>query len=252
MVAPGHLDRVRTVVDHDGYGTKVSADIFKADDDTVFPLLAAMGIELTQTLFVGENNLLLEGPSDLIYLDVLTDALESTGRTGLDPSWVKIPIGGAGKLSTFATLLGANKLNVAVIVDSSTKDVGAIKRLRDNGQLGKKALLEISEFTGAGDADIEDLFTPGFYLDLVNRAYKADLPQPITDADLNQHDPRIVRQIEAYFRDHAIAAGKFNHYRPAAVLMREQKTLLRKIGNPTLTKAEHLFKRLNDLLDCRR
>jgi hypothetical protein len=192
----------------------VSANIFKADEDTAFPLLAAMGIELTQTLFVGENNLLLEGPSDLIYCDVLTEALALEGRVGLDSHWVPIPVGGAGKLSTFATLLGADKLNVAVVVDSSTKDAGAIKRLRDNDQLNRRALVEISEFTGTADADIEDLFEPGFYLDLVNQAYAQDLPAPITPADLNPHDPRIVRQIETYFQDNNIAGGKFNHYRP--------------------------------------
>ncbi|MFI6637782.1 AAA family ATPase [Nonomuraea fuscirosea] len=248
MVDPAHLDRVRTVIDHDGHGTKVSVEIFKADDDTVFPLLAAMGIELTQTLFVGEHNLLLEGPSDLIYLDIFTDAIEAQGKPGLDPAWVKIPIGGAGKLSTFATLLGANKLNVAVVVDSSTTDVGAIKRLRENGQLRNKALIEISEFTGTKDADIEDLFEPDFYLDLVNRAYIKDLPAPITAADLNLHDPRIVRQIETYFRANNIASGKFNHYKPAAVLMREQNTLMPNISPATLARAEQLFSKINDLL----
>jgi hypothetical protein len=91
-----------------------------------------MGVEMTQTLFVGEHTLLLEGPSDLIYLDVLTDITEGNGSAGLDPRWVKTPIGGSGKLSTFVTLQGANKLNVAVLVDSSTKDVGAVQRLRDN------------------------------------------------------------------------------------------------------------------------
>jgi predicted ATPase len=248
MVSAGHLGRVRTVIDQDKVGTKISADIFKADEDTAFPLLAAMGIELTQTLFVGENNLLLEGPSDLIYSDVLTEALAQQGRDGLDPRWVKIPIGGAGKLSTFATLLGANKLNVAVIVDSSTKDVGAIKRLRDNDQLNRRALVEISEFSATADADIEDLFEPDFYLDLVNQAYAQDLPAPITPADLNLHDPRIVRQVGTYFQDKNIAGGRFNHYRPAAELLRQQATLIPKISATTLDKANLLFKRLNELI----
>lgn len=226
MVSPDHLHRVRTVIDHDKVGTKVSAEIFKADEDTAFPLLTAMGIEMTQTLFVGEHTLLLEGPSDLIYLDVLTEVLERQGRPGLDPRWVKTPIGGAGKLSTFVTLLGANKLHVAVVADSSTKDVGAVKRLRENGQLGRRNLVEISEFTGTTDADIEDLFQRDFYLELVNRAYAKELSAPITVADLNPHDPRIVRQVEAYFRDHDIAGGRFNHYRPAATLLREQTSLI--------------------------
>ncbi|MFE2753393.1 ATP-dependent endonuclease [Actinosynnema sp. NPDC059335] len=248
MVSPRSLHRVRTVVDHDKVGTKVSSDILKADSDTAFPLLAAMGIEMTQTLFVGENTLLLEGPSDLIYLDVLSDAVESEGQSGLDPQWVKAPIGGAGKLSTFATLLGANKLNVAVLVDSSTKDVQAVQRLRDNGQLTRNGLVEVGEFTGTGDADIEDLFEADFYLDLVNRAYAAQLPKPITAADLNGKDPRIVRRFEAYFRQHDIAGGRFNHYRPAAVLLREQADFLPKLTPAVLGRAERLFDKINGAL----
>lgn len=98
LVSPGQFNRVRTVIDHERGGTKVSAEIFKADEDTVSPLLTAMGIEMTQTLFIGEHTLLLEGPSDLIYLDVLSDLTETRQLTGLDPRWVKTPIGGSGKL----------------------------------------------------------------------------------------------------------------------------------------------------------
>jgi hypothetical protein len=248
MVSPGQFHRVRTVIDHEKGGTKVSAEIFKADDDTVSPLLTAMGIEMTQTLFIGEHTLLLEGPSDLIYLDVLSDLAETRQLTGLDPRWVKTPIGGSGKLSTFVTLLGANKLNVAVLIDSSTKDTGAVRRLRDNGQLARNGLVEISEFTGTGDADIEDLFERDFYLKLVNRAYVSELSQPVTEADLSPGDPRIVRAIEAYFRQHGIAGGKFNHYRPAAVLLREQAALAPAISAATINRADRLFARLNGLI----
>jgi AAA ATPase domain/PIN domain len=245
MVSPGQFHRVRTVIDHLKGGSKVSAEIFKADDDTVSPLLTAMGIEMTQTLFIGEHTLLLEGPSDLIYLDILSDLTESRQLTGLDPRWVKTPIGGSGKLSTFVTLLGANKLHVAVLIDSSTKDTGAVNRLRDNGQLARNGLVEISEFTGTRDADIEDLFDRDFYLELVNRAYASELSQPITAADLTPGEPRIVRAIEAYFRQHGIASGKFNHYRPATVLLKEQATLVPRITDTTVNRAERLFVRLN-------
>jgi hypothetical protein len=248
LVDPDHLHRVRTVIDHEKGGTAVSAEIFKADQDTAFPVLNAMGIELSQTLFVGPNTLLLEGPSDMIYLEVLSDLLESQGRTGLDPRWVKTPIGGSGKLSTFVTLLGANKLNVAVLVDSSSKDVGGVKRLRANGQLATNGLIQISDFTGTPDADIEDLFDSAFYLDLVNLAYATELPAPITSANLNPHDPRIVRQIEAYFQQHAIAGGKFSHLRPASTLLREQDAIVPKISAATVTAAEQMFIRLNRLL----
>jgi len=248
MVSPRHFHRVRTVVDQDNDGTKVSAEIFKADEDTAFPLLTAMGIEMTQTLFIGEHTLLLEGPSDMIYLDVLSELAESKGLPGLDPRWVKTPIGGSGKLSTFVTLLGVDKLHVAVLIDSSSKDTGAVRRLRANGQLARSGLVEISEFTATADADVEDLFERDFYLELVNHAYARELATPLTSADLNQHDPRVVRAVEAYFRDHNVAGGKFAHYRPAAVLLREQATLLPQIGQDTIDRAGRLFARLNGLL----
>ena len=85
---------------------------------------------------------------------MFSDAADDAGRTTLDPRWVITPIGGSGKLSTFATLLGAKKVNVAVLIDSSTKDIGAVKRLRENDQLGPNGLVEVSEFTTANDADI--------------------------------------------------------------------------------------------------
>ncbi|MFI7231651.1 hypothetical protein ACIBO5_51370 [Nonomuraea angiospora] len=59
---------------------------------------------------------------------------------------------------------------------------------------------------------------------------------------------RIVRQIEAYFRTNNIAGGKFNHYKPAAILMREQNTLMPNLSAVTLARAEHLFRRINNLL----
>jgi hypothetical protein len=248
LVPADNFHRVRTVIDQDGVGTQVSSEIFKADEDTAFPLLTAMGIELSQTLFVGEHTLLLEGPSDLIYLDVLSDALEVKGKPGLDPRWVKTPVGGAGKLSTFVTLLGANRLKVAVLIDSSTKDAGAIKRLQDNDQLAKNGLLQVSDFTGTADADIEDLFEPDFYLDLVSKAYAKELAKPLQPADLNQRDPRIVRAIETYFKANDVAGGQFNHYRPAANLLRRAGTLAPKIKAVTLNRAEKLIAQLNDLL----
>jgi hypothetical protein len=165
------------------------------------------------------------------------------GRTlGQDPHR------GSGKLSTFVTLLGANKIHVAVLVDSSTKDLGAVKRLRDNDQLAKDGLLEISQFTGTRDADIEDLFEPDCYLDLVNRGYARHLTVPITAADLNPNGPRIVRRIETYFRDNNIAGGRFDHYKPAATLLREQVDLTSSIADETLNRVEELFTTLNNML----
>ncbi len=44
-------------------GTKVRDDVLTRDPDTLFPLQGALGYEISQSLFVGKNTLLVEGPA---------------------------------------------------------------------------------------------------------------------------------------------------------------------------------------------
>lgn len=245
LVDPHRLARVRTVVDVDNVGTKVSSDVLRADDETVFPMQAALGYDLAQSLFVGPDNLLLEGPSDLIYLDFLSDALTRKGRTGLDPRWIKVPVGGMGKLSTFVALLGANKLNVAVLMDASTQGAQAVERLRDSGRLDRQALVTVGDVVGRADADIEDLFDDDLFLELVNSAYASQLAKPLKVADIKSKNPRLVKRLEEVFAAKDINGGRLVHYTPAAALLRNVDEYANKLSDDTLERAEELFRRFN-------
>jgi predicted ATP-dependent endonuclease of OLD family len=248
MINPNALISVRTVQDVDEKGTKISDDILRNDQDTIFPLQAALGYDLAQTLFIGPNCLLVEGPSDLLYLKILSEAVVSHGKNGLDPRWVVTPVGGADKVSTFVSLLGANELNIAVLIDISERDKQRINNLKGNHFLGNKNLINIGEITGAKDADIEDLFDPTFYLDLVNGAYLKELSQKLTFKSFTNQNPRIVKRIEEHFKLHSISGGHFNHYLPAVFLLNEQSNLLKKIDTATIDRAAALFQKINDLL----
>lgn len=146
------------------------------------------------------------------------------------------------------TLLGANRLHVAVVVDSSTKDTGAVRRLRENGQLAANGLIEVSEFTNTKEADIEDLLDRNFYLQLVSLAYRQELTAPITITDINAANPRVTKAVEEYFQQHNIAGGQFDHYRPAAVLLRELATLQPGISAASVSLFGQLISRINSLL----
>ena len=89
--------------------------------------------------------------------------------------WVRVPVGGAGTLCTFLALAAPNSSKLAVLVDARTRDSAPVRRLVENEQLKNGSLVILSEITGIADADIEDLFEPDFYLQLVNRAYEQDL-----------------------------------------------------------------------------
>ncbi|MCF2141260.1 MAG: hypothetical protein K9W44_14475 [Candidatus Lokiarchaeota archaeon] len=47
----------------------------------------------------------------------------------LDSKWVIIPVGGADKLCTFISLLGANQLNIVVVRDYSNAERPKIENL---------------------------------------------------------------------------------------------------------------------------
>jgi predicted ATPase len=245
LIDANRIDRVRTVQDVDNKGTKVSSEVFMTDSETLFPLQGALGYDLAQTLFVGPNCLLVEGPSDLLYLQLLSQACEAKGRTTLDDRWTLTPVGGADKLSTFVSLIGANQLNIAVLMDSNSKDKARVAALQQNGRLESNALVLVSEAAGQADADTEDLFTDSFYLDLINGAYKSR----IKVGDLSAKGGRIVARVEKHFMEHNIAGGTLNHYKPSAYFLREQVSLLPRLSDTTLDKASALFDRINALID---
>jgi hypothetical protein len=119
MVPADELSSVRIVEDRvdtssprrKPLGTKVRGDVLTRDPDTLFPLQGALGYEISQSLFVGKNTLLVEGPSDIIYVHALSDALRRRGRSGLDTRWTLCPAGGIDKIRPFAALFAGNALN---------------------------------------------------------------------------------------------------------------------------------------------
>lgn len=245
MINAHALERVRTVMDIDSLGTVVSSDIFESDAETAFPLHAALGIELTQTLFVGPNVVLVEGPADVVYLEVLSNILKAAGREGLDDRWVLMPVTGAGKLPAFVTLLGANKLNTVVLVDSTLGDTATVHRIREAGKLGSGGIVLLGQVLGTSAADIEDLFEPPFYVELVNRAYQGLLAgNSLTVAELPT-DQRLVRRVERAFEARSLTKGRINHYSPAAALLRGQADLVSQIAPATLQRAEDVIHAIN-------
>ena len=247
MVDPRRIDRVRTVQDLD-HGTTVSADVYRADSETAFPLHAALNFELAQTLVTGQHCLLVEGPSDLLYLQLLSQACRDAGLCALDPRWVVTPVGGADKVSAFASLHNSASQNVAVLIDAGPGDQQRIKTLQDGSRLDAKSLIQISDFTAGKEADIEDLFAPAFYCAIVSGAYAKDLPEALKPADLKSRLPRITARVDQYFKNHNIAHGTFSRYRPAAYFLCEQQSILPTLNAATLKRVADMFERINSCL----
>ena len=248
MIDPHNFQCVRTVVDDPQTGTTVSSNILKTDAESAFPLHAALGIELTQTLFIGPNVLLVEGPSDVIYLQYLSDQLVKAGKNGIDEKWVLVPGGGITKLPAFLALFGANQMKAAVVTDSSASNERVIKDVRASGKLYAAGIIQIGEVLNVDEADIEDILPVNLYLELVNDAYQGILrDKPLTQDELPVGS-RIVRRIETAFAErNIINNGRFNHYSPAGALLRRKKDA--KLPENSLRQAEYFIGRINALLE---
>lgn len=158
-----------------------------------------------------------------------------------------MPVGGASKLPAFLTLLGANKLNAAIVADSPFTDSGVIDRLRSTGRLGAAGVVSIGEIVNRNAADVEDLFEAGVYVDLVSDAYAGLLKNKrIKVGDLPKGD-RLVLRVEQLFAAENINGGRLNHFSPAAALLRGTKYASR-LNDATLDRAEALFAKINSFL----
>lgn len=234
-------------------GTKVRDDVLTQDPDTLFPLQAALGYELTQSLFVGQNTLLVEGPGDILYIQALSDALRRRKRRGLDPRWTVCPAGGIDKIRPFASLFAGNNLNIAVLSDQAAGDKRKIDDLRKSQILKAGQFHTVADLLGRSEADIEDLMAPGLLVEILNHTYQltgqyALTPEKLDEADNNTS--RIIKKAEAYFRLLPDTIEMLNHFAPAAWLVKNGEIL--DVTSPevdeTLDRAEVMFETFNDLL----
>ncbi|MEI2760387.1 MAG: AAA family ATPase [Bacteroidia bacterium] len=243
MVETEHLDRVRTCFETEE-GTIISDSIQEKDPNTLFPLQAALGYDIAQNLFVSKNNLLVEGPADLIYLTLISSILESEKRTFLKDNITIVPVGGLDKVSTFISLLRGSKLNVACLLDTFTDQKGKQKvaDLIMHKIIKEKNIRFFNEFANNGKttADIEDLFDKEEYLKIFNAAFDKEHPT-IKVADLDNTIDTILKQINK-----VIGKERFNHYRPANKL--NQLGVDKSYFKPkTLDNFEKMFAEINKL-----
>jgi AAA domain, putative AbiEii toxin, Type IV TA system len=235
MVDPGALRCVRTVEDLDDQGTKVGVPDRATRRETLAPLQAALATEVAGRLGAGPDTLLVPGPADLLYLEVISGYLNDAGKQGLDARWTVIPSGGLHALPTLAALLGA-PLEAAVLLGVGDGHPEVTELVRD-GLLLPQRLVPLTELAGGSEAGLEDLFDEGFYLELLGWC-GMDSPRA---AELPGGDGALVRRIE-----HAIG-HPVDRYRPARFLLVNQANLLPGLGRATINRFARLFERLNQL-----
>jgi len=256
MVDAGNLISARTVEDAstpegDVLGTKVGDQILSADGDTLFALRAALGYDISQTLFVGEHSLLVEGPSDLLYIQWASEQLRQARRTFLDPRWTVTPAGGISKIQSFLALFGGNKLHVAVLTDFGTGDKAKVRDLRASELLRSGHVFTTNEFAGplnADEGDVEDILGRDFYVALVNAAYGLKTTNKMPASKPKDASARVTVEVSDRFKTMPVTVADYDHYAPAEYLAIHPDAVSGPHLDEALERFERLFVELNNLL----
>lgn len=160
LVGPDELDIVRVVEMTDrNIGTKVHTTVTAGDPAGMLPLQEALGYSLAQSLFTQQRNLVLEGLTDYWYVDATAPLLAEEKIVELNNKIALVPAGSAGKVVYYATILHAQKLKVAALLDSDSAGDQAAQQESLVHLLGNKRILRTKDvYTGdVTKPEVEDL-----------------------------------------------------------------------------------------------
>lgn len=241
MVDPTRYEKIRAVTDlatreSPELGVVVKPLMLSADRDTLLPVEAALGYSVSQHLFLGSGqHLAVEGSSDFVFLQRVSEHLVSQGKTGLDPRLSIIPVGGAENMPAFVALLG-RRLSVTALLDGAQVSRTKTRVLAAAGSNGvpEANVVTCSQVEGIpSTADIEDLFAESDYLKLYSWAF-----DNLSPSELPSTSEPILRRIES-------VRGKFDHALPAHALSRRSDEFFAGINSVSVRRFEELFALLN-------
>lgn len=248
MVPIHALDSVRTVSISEEKGTTVTNDP-SGDAKTLFPLQAALGYSVAQSLFIGANNLIVEGVTDFWILSAVNSYMAENGRVSLNPLLTITPAGGAQKVSYMVALLISEELNVLVLLDDERESKTTKNDLLKTKLIDEKNVVFVSEAFKIPpiEADIEDIFDEAVYEDLVKESYAKELVEK--EFILNGNIPRIAKRVEKYFESVGI---NFFKTRPTRLLLSKMASNPDEIlSEECLDRFESLFLVINERLERR-
>jgi ABC-type cobalamin/Fe3+-siderophores transport system ATPase subunit len=246
MVPIQTLDRVRTVNVAEDTGTTVTNDP-TGDGRTLAPLRAALGYHYVDTLLIAPNNLIVEGVTDWWILEAISKHFISVGKLGLPTQLALPPADGVTKVPERVSFLTSHKLVVLVLLDDESQARAIRDQIISSKLIREENVLLISdvfETNKPPDADIEDLIDPFTYEALARESYAKELTgRTLT---LNAQVPRIVKRLEAAFRELDL---NFNKTRVAGLFFRKMAAdPINTMTEQTRTRFEALFRIIGERL----
>ena len=213
IVDTNNIDRCKVVyIDKEGY--TVASDNLRQGNDalnekSIYAVHAALGLSVSDILLQGCKTVIVEGPSDQIYLNTIKQILISNKQIAPKDEIVFVPSGGVKGIQGVVSIIGSKNEDLPFVIIDSDKSGCDTKSKLTNGQLYseyKNKILEIKDFTGLDGSEMEDLIPSN----LVCRGILKILPGNLDDdfEDSYKEGEPIVPQIERFASEHNVDLPK--------------------------------------------
>jgi len=180
LVDMDNLGNVKAVyVDTDTGRTKVSSNLRYNEVDaakSIYPVHAALGLTVSDTLLLGCLPVLVEGPSDQIYLSMIKRYLISIGELKNSREIVFIPTGGVRGMGPVTKLVSSREDSLPFVLLDSDSVGKEYKKQLLNGRYReeKEKVLDVAQFLTEGEFEIEDLLPSKSIISILDRMYRCD------------------------------------------------------------------------------
>jgi predicted ATP-dependent endonuclease of OLD family len=201
LVEPNNLANIKAVyVDEEGQST-VSANLRQGStvaDHSIYPVHAAIGLTVSEGLLLGCQPVMVEGPSDQLYLQMMKNILSSQAKYRHDKEMIFIPAGGVSGMKPIISILAGrdNALPYAVL-DADKQGRDKENQLRGSLYKDEKGkLISVTYILGEGSFEVEDLMP----VDELARVFSKEYRGKQTDDfdDLVDSSRPIIPQMEAF------------------------------------------------------
>ena len=247
MIDADRLEDVRIV---DGVdvtrGAVVRDDIDAVSSDSLLPLQSALGYSVLTPLLIGPNILSVEGVSDLVYLRTWQAKMLNNGRETLDERWTVVPCGGIERIPALLSFFYERAdLNLAVLCDGRSVAQDGISDSVRKKIIRRNRVVYLTDYLNKKNADIEDVFDPGTYLEIFNKTTGNDLKI----ADLPKGPSRILQRLkEVTLNGEVRIDGGAFHYKCSKTFEADADHFFQRMTEAEKDRIEGLFKVLNSML----
>lgn len=246
LVDMDNLANVKAVyVDKQTGRTKISSNLRYNEEDaekSIYPIHAALGLTVSDTLLLGCLPVLVEGVSDQVYLSLLKRFLIGRGELQYSKEIVFIPTGGVRGMGPVSKLVSSREDDLPFVLLDSDKTGKEYAKSLKNGRYRdeKDKVLSVADFLSDKEFEIEDLIPTEAIISTIDRMYRCD---QYFD-DYHDSEKPIVDQIEDWAKSNSIVLEDGWKVELARTIQNRFDKHFQKINDNLLKSWKKIFEKL--------